>query len=163
MNRRLILGAALLSLGVTGCGGVGSVTGTVTYKPNGKKLAWGTVSMIGRDGILRQGVINRDGTYSVNGVPTGEVKVLVSSENPKATPANSAKAGSGRVDPDAGKRAPRPGEPGAADDRGMTPSPVDEEIVKAWFPIPEKYADMGKSNLTATVKGGPNVHDIILD
>ena len=53
-----------------GCGGgKADVSGKVTYK--GKLLATGTVSMVGPDGMVRQGAINVDGTYQVTGVAAG--------------------------------------------------------------------------------------------
>src|SRR5439155_5760384 len=50
-----------------GCGGgKASVSGKVSFK--GKLLATGTVSMVGPDGIVRQGAIKPDGTYTVTDV-----------------------------------------------------------------------------------------------
>src|SRR5262245_48576180 len=79
----LATAAALLAL-ASGCGvGRGDVSGKVTYQ--GKPLVWGTVQFEGSDGMLKQGNINSDGTYSVQGVAAGEAKVAVSSINPNSS------------------------------------------------------------------------------
>jgi hypothetical protein len=76
---RLRRGLALLTLllgALTGCGsGQGEVSGTVRY--NGKPLSFGTIQLLGQDGIPRAGKIQPDGTFSVR-VPAGPAKVIVS-------------------------------------------------------------------------------------
>src|SRR5947209_4374509 len=79
---RPAVAAALLAL-AAGCAGRGNVTGKVTYQ--GKPLVWGTVQFEGSDHIIKQGNIQSDGTYSLQGVATGEAKVAVSSINPKSS------------------------------------------------------------------------------
>src|SRR5262245_65353954 len=79
---RPAVAAAVLAL-AAGCGGGrGDASGKVTYQ--GKTLVWGTVQFEGSDGTLKQCNINPDGTYSVQGLATGEAKVAVSSINPKS-------------------------------------------------------------------------------
>src|SRR3954468_2250572 len=127
--------AALVALVAVGCGGRGDVSGKVTYQ--GKALVWGTVQFEGSDGMLKQGNINRDGTYSVQGLATGEAKVAVSSINPNSADFQ-----------------PRVVE-------GKAPPPPRPKV-EGWFPIPEKYDTPHRSGLTYTIKSGPNTFDIDL-
>jgi hypothetical protein len=129
-----VLPAAVLAL-AAGCGGRGDVSGKVTYQ--GKPLVWGTVQFEGSDGLVKQGNINSDGTYSVREVATGEAQVAVSSINPKSSDFQ-----------------PRQAE-------GRPPPPPRPEV-KGWFPIPDKYDTPHKSGLVYTIKSGPNTIDIDL-
>jgi hypothetical protein len=138
---RPAIAAALLAL-AAGCGGRGDVSGKVTYK--GKPLVWGTVQFEGSDGMLKQGNINSDGSYAVQGVKTGEAKVAVSSVNPNSSDF----------------------QPRLADDRqrleeGRAPASPRSQV-KGWFPIPEKYDTPHKSGLTYPIKSGDNTIDIEL-
>jgi hypothetical protein len=132
---RLTATLALLSLAALGCAGKGDVSGKVTYK--GKPLVFGTVQFEGSDGMLRQANIERDGSYSVRGVATGEAKVAVSSLNPKSS-----------------DFVPMQRE-------GAKPPPPRPEV-QGWFPIPEKYDTPFKSGLTYPIKSGANQIDIEL-
>jgi hypothetical protein len=114
---------------------VGNVSGKVTY--GGKNLAWGTVQFEGSDGIIHHGNIELDGSYSVSGVPTGEVKVAVSSINPKSS-----------------DFVPMQREGG--------PPPPPRPEIKGWFAIPEKYDKTFNSGLSYTIKRGENNIDIEL-
>jgi len=125
---------ALLTLAV-GCAGRGDVSGTVSYK--GKALVFGTVQFEASDGTIKQANIETDGSYSIPGVPVGEAKVAVSSDNPR----------SGAFQP-----LQREGMP--------PPTPLPE--VKGWFPIPPEYQDLSKPKLTYTVKRGKNTYEIDL-
>jgi len=126
---------ALLTLAAVGCGGRGDVSGVVSYK--GKPLVFGTVQFEARDGTIKQANIETDGSYSIPGVPVGEAKVAVSSDNPR----------SGAFQP-----LQREGMP--------PPTPLPE--VKGWFPIPPEYQDLSKPKLTYTVKRGKNTYEIDL-
>jgi hypothetical protein len=134
---RWAVAAALLvaASAAVGCGGRGDVTGKVTYR--GRALVWGTVQFEGSDGMLRQGNIKGDGTYSVQGVAAGEAKVAVSSINPSSADFQ-----------------PRVVE-------GKAPPPPRPKV-EGWFPIPERYDTPHKSGLTYTIKSGPNTIDIEL-
>jgi hypothetical protein len=101
-------------------------------------------------------MISPEGTYTINGLPAGDVKILVNSDNPKPPDTAVAAARGGRGTP--GEK--KPTAPGGAEE---SPVVVPDEVVKAWFPIPEKYADIAKSPLKTTVNKGPNIYDIILD
>src|SRR5438105_473273 len=134
-STRRLLTAALLTLIASGCAGRGDISGKVTYK--GKPLVWGTVQFEGSDKVIKQGNINSDGTYSVEGVATGEAQAAVSSINPKSADFQT------RLPP----RAPRLNAP---------------EQVQGWFPIPEKYDTPFKSGLSYPIKAGQNHIDIQL-
>ncbi len=86
---------------------------------------------------IKQANIETDGSYSLPGVPVGEAKVAVSSDNPKSS---------------AFQPLQREGMP--------PPKPLPE--VKGWFPIPTEYQDLSKPKLTYTVKRGNNTYDIDL-
>jgi hypothetical protein len=129
---------ALLTLAAAGCGGRGDVSGTVTYK--GKPLVFGTVQFEGSDKLLKQSIINSDGTFSIRGVATGEAKAAVSSVNPQSS------------DFQIRTRVTKADE---------TPRPRPK--VEGWFPIPEKYNTTYKSGLTYEIKRGENTIDIDLE
>jgi hypothetical protein len=126
---------ALLTVAALGCGGRGDVSGKVTYK--GKPLVWGTVQFEGSDKLIRQSNIKSDGTYSIQGVATGEAKVAVSSINPRSSDF----------------------QPREVEGR---PAPKPRPKVEGWFPIPEEYQDLSKPKLSYTVKSGQNTIDIEL-
>lgn len=151
----LLLAATLIAVG---CGkGTGTVEGSVTYKPKSKKLVWGSVVITGSDNIGRAGMITPEGPYVVTGVPAGEAKITVSSDNPKppAEPAGGRGGRGGGRDEDR-----RPADPNAS--KEATPA-VPDAILKGWFAIPMKYADPAQTTLRVTVKPGKNDHDITLD
>jgi hypothetical protein len=126
---------AFLTLAAVGCGGRGDMSGKVTYK--GKPLVFGTVQFEASDKTIKQANIEKDGSYSIPGVPVGDAKVAVSSDNPQSS---------------AFQPLQREGMP--------PPKPLPE--VKGWFPIPPEYQDLSKPKLTYTVKRGKNTYDIDL-
>ena len=132
---RTAVALAFLTLAAVGCAGRGDVSGKVSYKA--KTLVFGTVQFEASDGTLKQANIETDGSYSIPGVPVGEAKVAVISDNPKG----------GAFQP-----LQREGQP--------PPKPLPE--VKGWFPIPPEYRDLSKPKLTYTVKSGQNTYDIDL-
>ncbi len=122
---------------VSGCGqSYGDLSGTVTYE--GKPVLVGSVLVQGKDGLTRTGVLGEKGAYSVPNVPTGPVKIAVTSPNPTTVTVRPSK---------------KPG--------GGPPRPA-QEAVTGWFAIPEDYADFDKSGLTHTLKTGQNKFDIDL-
>ncbi len=158
LKRLRWLGLLVLLTTVVGCGGgFGSVTGTVQSKSKGKKVIWGTVTFIGKDGVARPGMITLEGTYKVNGVPVGPAKILVSSEDPRASGGGVKANVSPRQRAGDGTRPPPPGE------ATETPPEVPEAVKKSWFPISEKYSSPDKTPLSTTVNKGENTYDIILD
>src|SRR5262245_33088792 len=138
--RRSGLVALFLALGglTAGCGpSKTEVTGKVTH--NGKPVVYGSVTLIGSDGIVYSSQIKEDGTFAIPGVPAGPVKIGVLSPNPKPPEAGKA---SGKDDLGAFSRGDR------------RPPPVPESVVRAWFPIPDKYADPMTSGLSDKVSRG---------
>jgi hypothetical protein len=138
---------AVAALAAAGCGGPspGDASGTVRY--NGWPLVCGSVIFYGSDGLPHAAAIGPDGTYSVTGVPSGEVKVAVVSELPSATAPVKKQAADGKalrqdVTPPAPKAAGRP---------------------RGWFPVPKKFGDATTSGLTITIDAGPNTQDISLN
>jgi hypothetical protein len=128
------LGAALLAL--AGCdAGTTDVTGKATYL--GKPVVFGTVQVIGADGVPKSGPIQPDGTFRVSGVKVGPARVTVSSPRP----------------PGSGKAAAR-GRRDEEDERTPVETPASAEVVAGWFPLPEKYGDPDKSDLKADIKSG---------
>jgi hypothetical protein len=128
------LGAALVAL--AGCGGgTTDVTGKVTYQ--NKPVVFGTVQVIGSDGVPKSGPIQPDGTFRVSGVQIGPARVTVSSPRP----------------PGSGKAAPR-GRREDDDERTPVETPASAEVVAGWFPLPEKYGDPDKTDLKVDIKSG---------
>jgi hypothetical protein len=120
------IGLALLCASLVGCGtGMGEVSGTVRY--NGQPLPFGTIQLLGGDGIPRAGKIGPDGTFSVQ-APVGQVKVIVSCV---------AEPRMARFDGPAAARA----------------APTDWSPWNSTF-IPQRYADWDASGLTVQVKRG---------
>jgi hypothetical protein len=131
-----VLGVAALA--AAGCGGgTADVAGRVTYQ--GKPVVFGTVVVIGADGVPKSGPIQRDGSYRVAGVKLGAATVTVSSPPPPGSQAAPTR---------------KAGRDGIDEDKILETESVDPELVKTWFPIPHKYADPAKSGLTATVGSG---------
>jgi hypothetical protein len=129
--RLCVLGAACLAL--VGCsGGTGELAGTVTYKD--KPIHQGTVTVSASDGTTQAGQIQEDGNYTVTGIPTGAVKIGVSSPDPRTL-----KVGQRKKD-----------------------EPPPKADISKWTAIPDKYSDFNNSGLTTTVKSGKNPYNIDL-
>src|SRR5229473_5216957 len=81
--RALCFAVVLLSLAaVSGCGkGKSTVMGKVRYQ--GKELTFGNVQIESEEGGVMVGTIGSDGSYRVEGVPTGMARVGVSAMDPK--------------------------------------------------------------------------------
>jgi hypothetical protein len=131
-----------VALTCAGCGvGRGDVSGKVTR--NNKPVVFGTVLIVGTDGLPRIGPILEDGTYEVKGVRAGPVRIAVSSPDPTTPLFNKDDERRGRPHP-----------------------PEDEKRLAAlkpkWFPLPSKYNDVTTSELTLEVHRGQNPYDIDL-
>jgi hypothetical protein len=132
-----------LCLVFCGCGaGRGTVAGKVTYQ--NKPLHFGSVVVVGTDGIPRTAPITPGGLYAVPDVPCGEAKVAVHSPDP---------AGAARIYEEEQIKLQK----GARPPPGRTPPDVDRQ---KWFPIPVEFADFGRSGLALTVRRGTNALDI---
>lgn len=134
-----------------GCGGgsKGTISGRVLYQ--GKPFALGgIVTFVPEHGGAFNATIDREGNYSVAGIPPGAVKIAVS------------------PDPVAGR-----GNNGIEVPSDMKPEGVDLSQTSlgsrpnqggrlAPPPLPAKYANPDESGLTYTVESGRQSHDIDL-
>src|SRR5690349_503951 len=83
MRRTFVIAAVLIGA-AAGCGGQGAtVSGKVSYK--GRPVVSGSVIVLNPDGTARTGVILPDGSYTVEGVSRGLVKIGVLSPDPAHT------------------------------------------------------------------------------
>jgi len=140
------------------------VSGKVTY--DGKPVVWGSVTLVDAAGEFHQGTIGLDGTYKIDNVPVGPVKIgVVSPKPPDETPGKGGKrapVGGAATPPGKGGKGGPPAGGGVEDPRekflreqnitpneGPPPPPPG-----AWFPIPEKFRDPTTSGLTGTVTAG---------
>jgi len=136
----------LIGLALAGCGQYGSGTLEGVVKYNGKPLAMGSVTVVGRDKIPKLGRIEENGHYVVTDVPCGPVKIAVSSPEP---PPETVDAGPARGRKEqAARAAARQQQPPAAS--------------KKWVKIPDKYEDPEGSELATTVEKGTTKYDIEL-
>jgi hypothetical protein len=158
-----ILTASLLCFllaGMVGCGGKGSLTGKVTYNNNPLPKGSTLTFMSSSNRAFVTDVKSEDGSYSIDGLPVGDYKVIV---KPYAAP---------KVAPEG----PMGGRPGMKKDKGKGPSEGQTDIIKpppgmfdvfnedpkARFNIPPKYLDKDSTTLTVTVKGGKQEYPINL-
>lgn len=122
-----------------GCGpGYGDLEGKVTL--DDKPVRSGSVQAFGSDGLVKQSLIQDDGSYSIQKVIAGQVKIAVSSP-----------------DPDDMKLKRR--------DKGPKVEQITEIVIdrSKWFPVHTDYGDAQKSGVTFQVKAGQkNPFDIKL-
>lgn len=137
------------SLGAAGCGkSTGSLSGKVYYK--GAPLKGGHVIFACADGKTEQPEIGEDGSYRIDKLPVGVVKVGVETDTLKPKGVAPGMAGPVKYAPPSGMENPN-----------QAPDPA--QMAKRYVPIPEKYADPQSSGLTFTVKPGSQPYDINLD
>lgn len=134
---------AVCLLAVAGCGQpTATVTGTVRYQ--GKPLVCGNVTLVASSGVAFAGSIRPDGSYSIPDVPTGPVKLGVTSLDPNLRP-EAAGRYSGR-------------DTGTAGGKDRPPSGPPAPPVVGWFAIPAKYMHPGSSGLTGRVEPNSPLH-----
>jgi hypothetical protein len=135
-----------LCLTATGCGSKGSVSGKVLYK--GEPLGGGSVLFVpqGQPSISTR--INADGVYTIDNIAAGPVKISVETK--------SAQPGKG---PPRGLPKPPPG--AVPKDAASIYNPAPASNGK-YVVIPDNYSDPEKSELTYTVVGGSQTHNIDL-
>ena len=80
MKRARRFGPLILVAALAGCGGPATVSGKVTYL--GRPVLSGSVVALNADGTAKLGVIQPDGTYTVEGVKRGRVRFGVFSPDP---------------------------------------------------------------------------------
>lgn len=137
MTRFICPAVVLATLAFTGCGPpTADLTGKITYQ--GKPVVYGSVVVIDASGTTKSGTIQPDGSYRIDNVRVGSVKVAVSSPPPPGTPAV------GKQDPrDTSDKPPEP-----------PPPPAPPEVIKNWVQLPNKYGDPTQSGLTGEAKSG---------
>jgi hypothetical protein len=136
----------VVALTLTGCGANGSVSGKVSYK--GEPVGGGTVLFVPQGQQSLSARINADGTYSIEKIAAGPVKISVETKTAQQVKG-----------PPRGMPTPPPGAiPKDAPSIYNQPSQPQGKYV----PIPENYADPDKSELTYTVIGGSQTHNIDL-
>lgn len=131
----LVLLACLPAL--AGCADTATVKGRVRFQ--GRAVVHGSVTFVCADQTARSAVIQPDGTYTVEGVRPGEVRIAVTSRDP------------------AKGRSTRFGEPARHGKQGVAAA---RAAAKGWFPLPASLEDPDKSGLRCTVSAGRTTHDI---
>ncbi len=146
-----------------------SVTGAVSYK--GQPVKAGTVYFVYDEGGQYTADLMPDGTYQFMDVPTGNVKVVVSTEafNPEQRPQSytqkqkqvSGGYGKSMKEYDAKMGRGGPDKKGADQPAGLSREKK-EELAKVYVKIPKKYASEKDTPLTYTVETGKQVKDLNL-
>jgi hypothetical protein len=151
---------------VTGCGGKGKVTGTVTG-PDGQPLPLGRITFLPASGPPGVSADIDDGKYTAENVATGENKVTVETayieeQNKAVARATSSQKSFATAGTGGGGPPPKDMPPEAV--KGMAQfKKAGEEGIKIakekmakYRPIPEKFTDPKTSGLSLTVKSGVN-------
>jgi hypothetical protein len=134
LSRLAAMGVVLSLVAASGCGGgTGEVSGVVKYK--GQPLDGGQITFKGGGKLI--GVdLKPDGTFTATGVPTGTVKVAVSSLDGEKMVEHFRKA--------------------SASGRGESKTPPPKGEASQYSKVPQKYGDPEASGLTIEVKSGKN-------
>jgi hypothetical protein len=133
--------AAALLVSACGCGKPGgTVNGRISYR--GHPVTYGSVILVSADGTSHSGSIKPDGSYTVNRVPPGAVKIGVVGRDPAKR----------RTVLEGGQRLSRA-------DKGAAAKKHPDEI---WFPLPRKLEDPETSGLSCNVTPGRVDHIIDL-
>jgi hypothetical protein len=130
----------ILLAGVCGCGRTAKVSGKVTYQ--GRPVAYGSVIFLSADKTARSGVIEPDGSYTIEGTRPGSVSIAVISRDPSK--GRSVVQGRKRVG--LGKK-------------GVSSQ---DTAIEGWFPLPRKFEAPETSGLSCTIASGRVTHDIDL-
>lgn len=139
-------GMLVAALGAAGCApSHADVTGSVSYR--GRPVVWGTVSVVGADGMTYYGPVRPDGTFAVPGVPVGPARFGVYSPDPYFEPP---------LPPDVKRRVEEARRAAAPRDPPKPPK-------GQWVRLPPKYTDPLTSGLTAEVAGPETVFDLRLE
>ena len=152
VRRWLPLILAVLIMTMAGCTSKGNVTGKVTFK--GKPMPGGSVVFFGPSGSGGGSApINPvDGTYSIENLPTGELKVAV---EPYGKPERAPQPGMGSKEPK---------NTGPPKDINMPPEMAKQYEKKSTGAkhvlVPEQYTKPDTSGFKVTVKAGTTTFDI---
>ena len=138
------LSVLILALCTLGCGSpIGTITGTVYYK--NVPLKGGNVTFVSSDKTKSLiSPIAEDGSYRIEKVPLGVVKVLVETKSL------------------AQKSTLRQSTPPAGMKDGNRAATDPKEMARRYVAIPLNYSDVDKSGLEYTVESGNQTHDIKL-
>ena len=131
-----------LAVAALGCGGgTTEVTGKVSFE--GKPVVYGTVTLVGSDGLPKYGKIEPDGTFRIADAKLGPSKVYITSARPPGVPIP-------------GNTTPKTGRDEGMDERRGVPAnaTVNPEVVKGWFPLPERFGDPALSDLSVDIERG---------
>lgn len=176
--------ALLLRFAFTGPPPGSELTGRVAI--GGKPIVFGTVTAVAADGRVFTAPIMPDGTYVLRNVPSGPVRIAVSSPNPRpieeriaaanpdgeaatsprpATAAGRAPgaAGTSKAAPGISIAAPEASSQVPPASAGGTGSKSPPPQHARWFPIPGRYASPATSGLGGEVRGRENTLDLQLD
>jgi hypothetical protein len=138
-------GVLAVGLASAGCSRSGTVSGKVSYK--GETLGGGSVLFFSPGQKSVSATIGPDGSYTIAGIPSGEVKIAV--ETKSAQPTNE-------------EGMARRGQP----PKDAVPPGAESPLYKSagnkgkYVEIPDYLADPEKSELTLKVTGGDQHHDI---
>jgi hypothetical protein len=161
------------------------VTGTVTS--GGRPVVFGTVTFLGADHRAHTVTIGPDGRFRAKHLPTGVVRIAVSSPEPRPDLQHHAAAQvAAKTDSPLGPRhGPAPGLAGAGQDMGKAATPMPGRTIAApapssptatqpstqpsarraggWFRIPGRYANPLTSGLGGHLEIGDNQLDLRVD
>jgi hypothetical protein len=129
---------------IAGCGPAKTeVSGIVRYQ--GKPLTSGHVIVVDADDMPHPSPISPEGSYTARGVPVGTVRLAVQVHHKRE---NSEKSSKPLLPLRRRARGLQPGD----DDSGKPPKPL----------LPSRYAAVGTSGLSTTLKPEPNTFDLDL-
>jgi hypothetical protein len=138
----------LLMVFASGCGGVGSVSGNLNVA--GKPVTTGAlITFHGSDGRTAQAMVEADGSFAVEQVPTGEVQVTV---------VNTFLPGTAPKRPYFLTEIRQPGDPAPP----RMPDYPKADLPKMGNQVPSRYADQA-AGLTRTIRRGENTITIDLE
>jgi hypothetical protein len=145
---RLVFLPLLAALAAAGCSGSssGTVTGQVLYM--GKPVKGGSVTFVSTEGKRAVSVqIKEDGTYKMEKVPAGNVRICVDTET---------------LNPEKQARRPTYSAPKDAKLPEGYNTGGQADAARLYVKIPPQYADPERTSLTYTVTGGSQEYDIPL-
>jgi hypothetical protein len=144
MRRMRLVAAAIVLAAASGCGGTATLSGKVSYK--GQPVLSGSVIVLLADGTARESVIQPDGTYTVEGVSRGRVRLGVFSPDPARARSILNKEQNQAQH--------------AADKHPKVVHGHTKPGTGGWFPLPPHLGDPEKSGLECDVAGSRVRHDI---
>lgn len=165
LRRSFFLGMFTLLISATlGCGGKGTVKGTVTI--DGSPLPAGRIAFIPSKGVAASGEI-KDGQYTVTGVPSGDAKVTVETTTIKERIASlnlPPKTSLSGMRPPPGAQMPDNVKKDLEEEQKINEKNLQElkALQAVYRPIPDKYSKPETSGLTFTVKSGSNTFAVPL-